>query len=163
MTISRRQLYAAGETFGESATRREPGRVVCGGGDSSSSNATHNYDKRNAVQNGVGVSGDGNVLNITDGGSVKAALTAVTATNARAFDSIDRTNALSGEGFEKLLQAADKLWQRGETLIGQTQQHVADAYLSANTDAQGTIDNKTIVVLGVAAAAVAGLVAYSRK
>jgi hypothetical protein len=30
--ISKRQLYAAGETFGDSATRREAGRIIYGGG-----------------------------------------------------------------------------------------------------------------------------------
>ena len=32
MTISRRQLYAFGETLGECVTRKEAGRIVCGGG-----------------------------------------------------------------------------------------------------------------------------------
>lgn len=40
MTFSRRQLYAAGEPFGEGATRRVGGRVIYGGGDSSPSTQT---------------------------------------------------------------------------------------------------------------------------
>lgn len=169
MTLSRRALYAAGETFGESATRRELGRIVCGGGDSESSQATHNIDKRNAVQNGIGLSGDGSSVTtysttiLTDAGMTGKALDANNAFGARALDSIDKSTALTAGQFDKLLQAAENLWQRGETLVGQTQKHVADAYLTANTDARGAIDNKTIIVLAVAGAAVAGAVAMRRK
>lgn len=72
MTISRRQLYEAGLTFGEGATRRKiGGAVLCGGGgdsapapapvnNSSSAPVTTNTDRRVANQDGVGVSGDGN-------------------------------------------------------------------------------------------------------
>lgn len=161
MTITRRQLYAAGEPLGESVTRREAGRMVCGGGDSESSQATNNTDKRNAVQNGIGVSGDGNAIHVTttDQGAIKAGQTVAT----RALDSIDKSNALTAGSFDKLLTAADKLFERGESLVGQTQQHVADAWLRANTDGKGDIDNKTIVTLGIAAAAVAGVALYSRR
>lgn len=161
MTITRRQLYAAGEFFGECATRRECGRIVCGGGDSESQQNTTYTDKRNAVQNGVGVSGDGNIVSVTstDAGAVKAGQAVAT----RALDSIDKSNALSAGSFDKLLQAADKLFERGESLVGQTQQHVSDAWLQANTDGKGSIDNKTIVTLGLAAAAVVGVMAYRSK
>jgi hypothetical protein len=37
MSYSRQQLYALGEPLGESATRKECGRIICGGGGSSSS------------------------------------------------------------------------------------------------------------------------------
>ena len=40
MTISRQQLYAAGEPFGDSATRLKPGGRVYGGGGSGSSGGT---------------------------------------------------------------------------------------------------------------------------
>lgn len=66
MSISRRQLYAAGEAFGDCATvPKLGGGYLCGGGDSSSSSTssptTTNIDKRVAVSDGIGVSGDGNV------------------------------------------------------------------------------------------------------
>ena len=63
MTLSRQQLYAAGLPFGSGATRCKPGGRVYGGGGGSSSNdsnpVTTNTDKRIAVQDGIGVSGDG--------------------------------------------------------------------------------------------------------
>lgn len=67
MTLSRQQLYAAGLPFGASSTRCKPGgRVYGGGGGGSSSNdsnpVTTNTDKRIAVQDGMGLSGDGSVM-----------------------------------------------------------------------------------------------------
>lgn len=179
-TISRRELYAHGEPFGNSATRKKlGGGYVCGfGGDSSSASTsqTFNTDKRLALQDSIGTSGDNSAINytsttqnnITDGGIV-----------SRALDSIDVNNATNAQGFQSLLQAANfntstqanafadlldsaskNLFQSGERLIGQTQQSVADAYGKAQTEAKGTIDNKTIIVLAVAGAAA---LAFSRR
>ena len=153
MSISRRELYAHGEPFGESATRRKlGGGYVCGFGGSSSSASnqeTNNYDQRVAVQDGIGFSGSSNnaltittTNNVTDGGIV-----------SKALDSINLNNATNAQGFESLLGAAESLWQRGEKLIGQTQQSVADAYMTAQTEAKGTLDNRTIAVIAVAGAA----------
>lgn len=140
MSISRRDLYAAGEPLGDGATRAKVGGgVVCGfGGDSSSTskNETNNYDNRTAVQGGLGIAGSsGNTINVTDGGIVD-----------RALDSVDMANAAAADGWTKLLNA-------GESLIGQTQKHVADAYAQAQSNVSGTIDNRTLIVLGVAGAA----------
>lgn len=155
MSISRRELYAHGEPFGDSATRRKlGGGYVCGfggGSSSASTQETNNFDQRNAVQDGIGLSGSSgnavtlnntNTTNITDGGIV-----------TKALDSINLNNATNAEGFESLLSAAESLWQRGEKLIGQTQQSVADAYMTAQTEAKGTLDNRTIAVIAVAGAA----------
>lgn len=125
------------------------------GGKSSSSSAsnTYNTDKRVAVQDGVGVSGDGNavsiVTNVTDGGIVSRGLDTVD----KAINAVSLSNATNAEGFESLLKTAESLWDRGESLIGQTQQAVADAYSRAKNDEAGTIDNRTIIVLAVAGAA----------
>lgn len=62
---SRKILYAAGEPLGECATsRRLDGRYRCGGGGGSSSQSnptTTNTDKRVAVSDGIGQSGDGSI------------------------------------------------------------------------------------------------------
>lgn len=125
------------------------------GGRSSSSSAstTTNQDNRVAVQDGIGLSNSsGNAINITtvDGQIV-----------GRALDTVDLNNATLGEGFESLLSAADNLFNRGENLIGQTQKAVADAYGQAQINAAGTIDNRTIIVLAVAAGA--AVIALSRS
>ena len=208
------------------------------GGSSRSSSAsnTYNTDSRNAVQDGIAVSGNGSsvgvydlsnkVTNITDGGIVSRALQSIDTSNvlglgfadtsmrnalgfadtsmrnalgtinannqqsyglagqaldsntdviSRAFannadtysraigsnndvismalDSVNLANANGADGFTALLGAAESLWNRGENMIGQTQQAVADAYTNAQSDKSGTIDNRTIIVLAVAGAA----------
>lgn len=149
---SRRELYAAGEPFGDACTREEAGRVIYGGGgggSSSSASTNTNMDNRVAVQDGIGLSNSSgnslgvhttNVTNITDGGIV-----------ARALQTVDVNNATNAEGFSQLLAAAEGLFNRGENLIGLTQKHVADAYSQATTDKAGTIDNRTMIVLAVVA------------
>lgn len=124
-----------------------------GGKSSSNATTTNNIDKRIAVESGIGVSADNSAvtLNVLDGGIVNEAL-----------KTVQINDALGAEGFNKLLSVAENLFNRGENLIGQTQKSVADAYSQAQTDAKSTIDNRTIVVLGVAAAAV-GIFALRKK
>lgn len=148
MSISKRQLYAAGEPLGEAVTRRKPGGgYVCGGGgggSSSSSSTTQNFDKRLAVgDGGAGITGDNSsiAINVLDGGIV-----------SRAMDTVDLSNAIGREGFTKLLDTASLMFNKSESLIGQTQKSVADAYSQAQTDKAGAIDQKTIIVLAVAGA-----------
>ncbi|MGV0983489.1 MAG: hypothetical protein ACOYB2_02975 [Limnohabitans sp.] len=142
MSISRRELYAHGEPFGDGATqRRIDGKgYMCGfGGDSSSSssNTTNNYDKRVVTNDGFGLSGDNNTVTMTtlDGGAIQ-----------KAFDFASANNAVLGGGYDALINA-------GQNLIGQTQKAVADAYGQAQADKNGTIDNRTIIVLAAVGAA----------
>lgn len=109
-----------------------------GGGSSSSSSTTINTDQRLAVgDGGAGISGDNSsiTINSTDAQIV-----------SRALDSVDSASAVQGDVFDKLLSVSKEL-------IGTTQQSVESAYSKATTDAKGSLDNKTIVILGVAAAA----------
>lgn len=113
---------------------------------SSSSQTTNNVDKRLVVDSGVGVTADNSTVNL----SVQTTDAEIV---SRALDTVDMNNATNQEGFSKLLDAADTLFQRGENLIGQTQKSVADAYTLAQTTKAGTIDNKTMIVLAIAGAA----------
>ncbi len=157
MSISRHQLYAAGEPLGDSATTRKlGGGVMCGGGGSSSSSAqtTYNTDKRLAVgDGGLGVSADNSSVevNVMDGGIV-----------TRALETVDISNASLGEGYERLIGAAEVMFNQSQGLIGQTQKSVADAYEVAQGNAAGAIDNRTITVLAIAGAAVA-FAAFRKK
>lgn len=180
---SRRTLYAHGEPFGDCATERTvTGGYRCGGGGSRSSSAqsTSNEDRRVAVQDGIGVSGNSNALeltsitNVLDGGAIKeafgfakdatgAALASTENTVGRALDSVDASNATLGQGYELLLNTADRLFERGGDLIEQTQSAVASAYTRAQDSAKGTIDNRTIIVLAVAGAAAAVIATRGRK
>ena len=155
MSYSKRELYAAGMPLGESVTRAKlGGGYVCGGGsDSSSSQSSSNQDNRVAVQDGIGLSASsGNVISVT---TVDAEVV------GKALDSVNVSNALNSDNFTKLLDVQKDMFNTSQGLIGQTQKSVADAYAQAQTEAKGTIDNKTIMVLGVAAAV--ALVAMNQK
>jgi hypothetical protein len=112
---------------------------------SSKSSSTNNYEANPVTTDeGIGVSARNSTVSVSvlDGGVV-----------GRALDSVDKANATAGEGFAALLDAANGLFDRGQSLIGQTQSAVADAYSQARTDTAGTIDNRTIIVLAIAGAA----------
>ena len=153
---SKRELYAAGEPLGDSVTRQEAGRIVCGGGgggssSSSTSSTTQNYDKRVAVETGVGLSSDSSTVtvNTLDAGIVQKAL-----------DTVATADATAGQGFNQLLTLADKLFTTGSKVL-ETGQATTLAQVSAlnatAADAKGTIDQKTMIVLAVAGAAVLAL------
>lgn len=159
MNYSRRELYAMGEPLGDSTTTAKlGGGYVCGGGGSRSSSAqtTYNTDKRIAVDSGIGVSADNSTVGVTINNTTTDA-----GIVSRALQTIDVNNATNAEGFTQLLDAAGDLFKRGESLIGQTQKSVADAYGQAQTNKAGTIDNRTIIVLAVAGAA--ALFAFRKK
>lgn len=69
-----------------------------------------------------------------------------------ALNTVELNNATLGDGFGRLLDAADSLFERGENLIGQTGDRVADAYRTATVEKSGSIDNKTITVIAIAGA-----------
>lgn len=113
MTISRRQLYAAGEPFGSSCTRNKPGGRILGGGggesSSESSNSTTNTDQRVAVQDGVGLSGSsGNTVNVNSSDAIKAIA-------AMGADTIAKTGAAVVELNQASLDANVSAWDKTVT------------------------------------------------
>ncbi len=124
------------------------------GSSSSTTSKTAQTDQRIANDSGIAVSGSDNAITVTtlDEGIVNKAL-----------DTVQVADAINADTFNSLLKVADGLFTKGEKLIGQTQSAVADAYSQAQTDAKSTIDNRTIVVLGVAAAGVAAAYALRKK
>ncbi len=168
MNYSRRELYALGETLGESATRQKlGGGYVCGGGGGSSSSTssnTTNVDKRLALDSGVGISSDQSTVNVTtnnlDAGIVGNALDSVN----NAIDAVSIADATNSQGFTQLLGLADKIFQGAGTILQNTQATTlaqVGALNTAQNDNKGAIDQKTIIVLAVAGAAAA--FAFSRK
>lgn len=121
--------------------RRALGHHCPGIGGSSKSSTASNDNRVTAGT--IGISGSGNV--VTDGGLV-----------SRALDTVDLANALGFEGFQALLD-------KGESLIGQTQKGVADAYAAAVDNRAGTLDNRTILILGIAVTVVAGIYFLNRR
>lgn len=113
----------------------------------SSATTTNTTDKRQVVDNGVGVSSDSSTVtvNVLDEGIVKAAL-----------DTVNMSDATNGEGFSQLLGLADKLFTGAGEVVSKTQDSALSQIASVNSaanDKRGSIDQKTIAVLGVAAAA----------
>lgn len=140
-------------------------------------------DKRLVVDGGgLGITGDGNGIGLTsntstntttnittlDGGIVRAALDAITASNKSnaqttqaAIDAVTTADATNGDGFTKLLGLADKLFTTGADLIettGQTTLAQVAALNTAQNDERGAIDQKTITVLAVAGAVAAAAI-----
>lgn len=155
----------------------QAGRRTCWKGSQSQSSSstattTQNTDKRQVVDNGVGVSSDSSTVtvNVLDEGIVKAALDTVSAADAvsgqgftqllgladRLFVGAGEVSEVSGRGFTQLLGLADKLFVGAGEVIGKTQDTALSQIgqvNSAKNDAKGAIDQKTIVVLAIAGAA----------
>ena len=113
---------------------------------SASTTTYSNTDKRGVADNGAFlVTGDGNALDVrvesVDADIAKAAFAAVTA-----------ADAAGAEGFGQLLDLAGELFAGAGQMVEGTQAAALNAYSNATTEKAGTIDNKTIIVLGVAAA-----------
>lgn len=81
-----------------------------GGGSSSSANTTNNKDSRISQQSGVAASGDGNSINVLDGGAIKNAfdfattqgkesLTFATVAQGQALDSLKTTSNLVKDAY----------------------------------------------------------------
>lgn len=151
--LSRNQLYAMGEPLGSSVTRAKPGGgYECGGGGGSSSSSsattTNTTDKRLSIQSGVGVSSDSSTVtvNALDAGAIQSAL-----------DTVKANDATQGQGFQALLGLADTLFQGAGTILNKAQDTTLAqqaAISTAQTNASGQIDQKTMIVLAASAAAV---------
>jgi hypothetical protein len=158
MNISRRELYALGEPLGDSTTRAKlGGGYVCGGGGSSSSSnqTTQNTDKRQAVDQGIAISSDSSTVNVQalDGAIVQKAL-----------DTVSVADASNAQGFGQLLGLADKLFSGAGNALQTTQAATlaqVGALTTAQNDAKGSIDQKTMTILAVAG--VAAVWAFNRK
>ena len=120
------------------------------GAQSSSSVATTStsMDKRIAVESGIGISSDSSTITIN-------ALDAPIVNHA--LDAIIANDATQGASFSQLLGLADKLFTGAGAVIEKTQDTTLKQLDTINTAASnksGAIDQKTMIVLAVAGAAV---------
>lgn len=137
-----------------------------GGGSSSSSSSsssTTNIDKRLVVDNGVGVSSDSSTVNVSalDNGAV----TAGTDLAKKALDSIVTADAQQGQSLDNIIGLAGKLFDGGFAMLKSSQDATNAAYSTA-TDLKtstGTLDQRTIVILGISAAAAVVAINMGRK
>lgn len=118
-----------------------------GGGSSSSSSTattTQNTDKRQVVDNqSVGVSSDSSTVNVqmTDLGAISSAMQMLSNGGQGISDS-----------FDKVIGLADTLLKGSLDTVKTSNAVVSQAYETAQTTTNGSIDQKTMIVLAVAAA-----------
>ena len=129
------------------------------GGDSSSSNTnttqttTTNVDKRQVLNGGVGVTSDQSTVTVTNNTLDAGIATA-------AIDAVKSADVVNGDGFDKLLGLADKLFTGAGQILTKTQDTALGQIASLNTaanDSKGAIDQKTIVVIALAGVAALAL------
>lgn len=117
-----------------------------GGSESSTSTATTttSIDKRMVVDNGVGVSSDSSTVHVTatDLGAI-----------GRAFDFATGAGQSVTGTMDKVLGLADVILKGSIDAVKGTNAVVSQAYETAKTTQQGSIDQKTMIVLAVAGAA----------
>ena len=142
----------------------------------SKSSTSNNYaDKRNAVQNGIGVSGDGNNTSYssytvtTDQGAVQAGIGAAVAANANSSMAdvsksvVAATSHLADVGLS-MLQTNTALANSLEGGVNQTTQAVTGlAQQLASTQIASQNDNRYLIAAGLAVVAIVGVAAFSKK
>lgn len=132
---------------------------------SSQSSTTNNVDKRLVVDGGVGVSSDSSTVHVTstalDAETVKAALDFAGVANDAAAVNYESLLSTTDTNLGRLFSLAGAALEGGFNSVGQTQQAMAAAIDTANS--KGTLDNRTITILGVAAAVTVGLYALKGK
>lgn len=138
---------------------------------SSSSNTTNSYaDKRNAVQGGVGISGDGNstttTINTLDGGAVTAGVgvanTAVTSMADVSKSVVGVSSHLSDVALS-MLQANNSLTEQLSQGLNNSQQAVTNiASQLASTQIAAQNDNRYLIAAGMAVVAIVGFAAFSK-
>lgn len=148
-----------GEPLGDGVTRREAGRVICGGGGGGSSSAstststeTNNIDNRSVLDGnaqGVSVVGTGNSISLTDHGAVLAALTA-NSTNT------DHLLATAEHLFTQQQDALDA----NVDLTGKLAATAQQAYADAANQASG---NKQLILAAMAVVAIVAFVSLGKK
>lgn len=130
---------------------------------SQSNSTTNNVDRRQVVDNGgIGLNSDMSTINIStlDSGAIQAGID----TAKKAIDAVSQADAINGEGFSQLLNLTENLFSAGGKILdttAQTSMAAVNAVNTARNDAQGSIDQKTLVIL--AGAAVAAVFAFNRK
>lgn len=172
MSISRRTLYAAGEPFGDGATRLEAGRLLCGGGGSKSKSSTSAFDGRMVVGEGaIGVGGKNNSAHIaltddrdftqntnltdarswSDSSQTSWSDSSQTSINVQttdadiakgAFDFASSVDATGGRNYDRLLGLAEGLFERGGQLVTETRDSVASAYSNAYAEAGAALETR---------------------
>jgi len=133
-----------------------------GGGSSSSSATTNNTDKRLVVSGGVGVSADNSNVTVQalDGGAIKGALDFATSANSANSDNYDKLLQGTGDAMARIFSMAKDTLRGGFDSLAQSQTQAQGMIDTAQS--KGTLDNRTITILGISAAVVVGAFALRK-
>lgn len=94
--------------------------------------------------------------------AASSSASAANASQSSAFNFAANANATVGAGFSKLLDAGLQMFSSNVAAVGKTADLTAQAYQAATAEKSGSLDNKTIVMLGLGALAVFGLMAWKK-
>lgn len=149
--------------------------------ESSSSTSNTYQDRRNAVQGGVGVSGDGNTTNATiiatDQGAVQGGISAAIAGISGTVSAANNANANMADVSKSVVTASSHLADVGlsmlqtntalaNSLMGGAQQNTQAVTQIASDLAKTQIaaqnDNRYLIAAGIAVVAIVGVAAFSK-
>lgn len=130
--------------------------------ESTTNTTTHNIDNRMVVSDaGIGLSNiNGSTVTLTDHGAMKTAsdmFQMATAANTKDFGQVLNT---SSDALKGILSFADKAVTNSFNSAQVAQSNALSMLDTAQS--KGTLDNKTIVMLGLGAAAVLSVFAFKR-
>lgn len=129
-----------------------------GGGSSASTSTTNNTDARLVNSGGVGLtSSSGNTITALDGGAVKGALDLATKANDAAGVSYDNLLKTSSSALSGIFTLAADTLKGGFSSLAQSQSQAQATIDTAQS--KGTLDNRTITLLGIAATIAAAVIA----
>ncbi len=94
--------------------------------------------------------------------SAANAIASANTSQRSALDFATNANATNAEGFQSLLSGGLDLLNKAYDSTAKTQQFTADAYQTASAELSGSLDNKTIMILGLGALAAVGLFAFKK-
>ncbi|MEH0165575.1 hypothetical protein [Roseateles microcysteis] len=80
----------------------------------------------------------------------------------KAFAFAEKSNATVGAGFSQLLSLGKSMFDSNIKAVENVGALTTEAYRSATTEKSGSLDNKTITILGLAAAAAFALMAWKK-
>lgn len=128
-----------------------------GGGSSASSATTNNTDARLVNSGGVGITNSSAVtVNALDGGAVKGALDLATKANDAAGINYDNLLKTSNSALTGIFSLAADTLKGGFSSLAQSQSQAQATIDTAQS--KGTLDNRTITLLGIAATIAAAFI-----
>lgn len=133
-----------------------------GGGSSASTSTTNNTDARLVNSGGVGVTNaSGVTITALDGGAVKGAMDLATKANDAAGINYDSLLKTSNSALTGIFSLAAETLKGGYSSLAQSQSQ-AQAMVDTKQSA-GTLDNRTITLLGIAATIAAAVIMRGGK